>query len=260
MWSALGWILCSWLLWATPGFAGDAQSLPVLETLNSPRFDAAKSLDAHTTLHVFLQVHATATLDGAVVTPVSARCQEQIERSILALHKEGRFRAVVGEGLVARGLAHAPSSLRSWDGPTHSAVTRLIGVQGLDVYGMERSGVQSWGMAQLETMAQTAAALETLAAADKSDAEKHAALPPLERSLFLSTTAFAAGNIPVRSFQAIQTALAISVAYGQREVAVVIGLQHWPDFVHAVRSAGRLGTGRYGALQVHQYACENGAP
>ncbi len=115
--------------------------------------------------------------------------------------------------------------------------------------------MQSSGQARLEAMREVVAALEALAAVDLPDGEKQSRLQALETRLYAATTGFSAGDIPLRSFQALHTALAVAAAYGQPEVAVVIGKQHWPDFEHAVAASERLGTGRYGALRVVQYAC-----
>ena len=260
MWRVWSAVLCGWVWMSSPGVAGEVEALPLLETVDSPHSDAAAAVGALTTVHVVLQVHATATLKGPVQTPESARCQDRIERTLLGLHEAGRLRSVVGEGLVARGLAHAPAAISSSAKGERSAVSRLIGVKGLEVYGMERADVQAWGMAQLEAMRETATGLEALAASDLSDADKRVELRRLEAPLYRATTSFSAGDMPLRSFQAMQTALAVADAYGQNEVAIVMGRQHWPDFVHAVAAAGRLGTGRYGALRVHKYACDNGLP
>ena len=216
----------------------------------------AETAGALVTLHVFLQVHAASTLEGPRPTEASTACQEQVEAGIRALHDQGRLRSVVAEGLMARGSASVPRAVTRVAPENPAAAARLVAVPGLEVYGLEQPDVSSWGQAQLEGMRVAAEALEALAASSLSEADKQAELARIERSLYGHTTRFSAGDMPLRSFQGIQRALAIAGTYGQPEVALILGKQHAPDVRHAVAAAERLGSGRYGALRVVTYTCE----
>lgn len=218
-------------------------------TLASPQARAADALGAGRTLHVILQA-APKRVDGREVdTPESRRCRDQILSTVLA----SRTRTVVVEGSPLRGSLSAPLPIAPGPAPNPGAV--LADYRGVEVYGFELPTVEERWQHRIEEMRDSAEQITALKTAPLSDAEKLQRLDQIQRRFYAAQTEVVVGTLPLRSFLALETALAVAAHRGLDEIFLVLSAVHWPDIPHALQTADRLGTDRFVGLRVLRYEC-----
>lgn len=218
-------------------------------TLESPQAAAAGAVGAGVTLHVILQALPKQVDGREVDTPESKRCREQAVSTVL----HSGVRAVVAEGNALRGSLAAPQPIPPGTGPNIGAV--LADYQGVQVYGFELPAVEERWRLRMTQMRDAAADLTALRTAPLDDRTKLARLESIQRDFYAAQTEFVVGAVPLRSFLALETALAVAAHRDLDEIFLILGSVHWPDIPHALQTADRLGSDRFVGLRILRYEC-----
>lgn len=225
-----------------------ATPLTPLEVLSTQSVTDSDRVSATLELHVMLQIHGTSKGQSEA----SRVCGDQILATMAERARRG-WPAVVAEGLNFEGTYAAPRPKAPLSGPT--AAERMTTLERLAVYGFESPEVQG---RSTDRMAEMSAARDDITELSKNRAsypDPLARLDEIREDMMPANTEFVAAGMPLRSFQAIQTAAAVADARDEDQVAIVIGAAHWPDFAHAVEAADRLGNETFVGLRVVRYAC-----
>ena len=255
----LAFMAISPLAWADKppvDFPEVAVPLEALEIISTPRADAAEKLGANRVIHVFLQRHGHLQDGERVETDASRSCAERVVATANVLVLEGVTAAVVeGLNLVGSYAAPEPATIRSGT----SAAEQLTTIDGLTVYGFESKAIQPRSISQMNVMREAAGDLTYLKnnKTEFGDSDGQLArLHEIQQRLFPANTEFVIAGTPLRSFQALQTAFAVADARHETGVMLLIGARHWPDFVHTVNQAARLGNDMHVGVQMIRYDCE----
>jgi hypothetical protein len=233
-----------------------AAPLEALEIVATPRAEASEKLGAQRVIHVFLQRHGHRRDGARVETEASRTCAERLVATANVLVGEGVTAAVVeGLNLVGGYSSPEPVTVRSGD----SAAEQLTNIDGLTVYGFESKAIQPRSISQMNIMREAANDLTYL----KNNKSKFgdsddqlARLHEIQERLFPANTEFVIAGTPLRSFQALQAAFAVADSRNENSVILLIGSSHWPDFVHTVKHADRLGNDMHVGVQMIRYDCD----
>lgn len=184
------------------------------------------------TVHVILQVHEhpdPVSRAGQDLASVAA-CQDDVVKAVNRRAALG-VRTVVVEGLYAEGNLHQPEPIGDAgmvEGERHKAKWRLARQGDLSVYGFELKPLNEFAVRVVKELGQSVGALDD----QPEDASNRQGQTLIEEELSRLSLWYA-GVLPQRSFLALQTALAVALARGEKEVQLVIGRQHWSDLVYA---------------------------
>lgn len=217
--------------------------------LKTPQASAAQRLGVGMTVHVLLQLHARYIDGQSIETEASRRCREQA----LATIRRSGVRLIVVEGHNFQGTLDQPQPLEQGDAISIGGA--LVRDGAFTVYGFERPDILQRSVARMTEMRVTADQMTALRDEKLGQDEKLARLDVLQRSFYEANTEFVLGAMPLRSFLALETALAVAHHHGEHEVFLVIGRSHWPDFPHALQTADRLGNDRFVGLRLLRYDC-----
>lgn len=188
------------------------------------------------TIHVILQFHEHPDPQGRVKQDLQAltSCQNNVVKTALKIAAAGAPTVVV-EGLYAQGTLSKPEPVIIDAAPQQSQVKAkwlLAQRRDLSVYGFELKPLNEFNVNTIKYLGQSVAAIGR--DPDQPDVE----LTVPERKLLQKELArlnlWYAGIIPQRSFLALQTALAVALTRGAKEIQLIIGKQHWNDLVYAV--------------------------
>ncbi len=190
-------------------------------------------------VHVLLQRHLTpvlanrSTQDQAVLT----ECQDQLYSTSLDLARRGVNAAVI-EGFYGSGPLKSPRPLTGSVPPVvdpRDAKWALLG-SGLAIYGFAVRYLNDYSNALVNELGSSGAAAQALAKSPgfDSSAAKIAAVEKLTQEEVTRTSLYWAGIVPTISFLGLQTALAVALSRGDRNVQLIIGKHHWDNLIYAV--------------------------
>lgn len=193
--------------------------LRALDTVGQP---ARRGSQEHTvTVHVLLQVHEDPATGE--YSSNAKRCQEQIVSTVLKNAAQGADSVII-EGMPLLGEPTKPEVLpesllaKSYEvDPLYSG--SLLGrFKDLKLYGFESSYNQVGGQfidthSEQEWLSPYSAGSEW----------------------FEQLSLFAGVNVPLRSFEALQTSLLVAFQNKADAVQLIIGRAHWPDFEWAMQ-------------------------
>lgn len=213
---------------------------PAFTTVESPNV-ARRSVTAQyaVTLHVILQEHENPVEEARAKQDLQrvALCQANVVQWASKIAASGA-RAIVVEGLFANGSFTKPEPITVTEiSEEERAKAKWLLAQRADlaVYGFELRALNEFGIDVIGQMGNSIAAAEeiTQSAGGVLSIEAQQKYDRLLQEEFNRLTLWYAGVIPERSFLALQTALAVALSRGDKEVQLVIGKQHWGDLVYA---------------------------
>lgn len=219
-----------WSAWEGPF---GLRALDPVEAATSSRGRQEHTVD----VHVLLQIHEDPST-GEYSTHAK-RCQQQITSTVLKNAAQGA-RSVIVEGMPLMGSPTEPQVLpdellaRAYEADPLYSGAQLGRFEDLRLYGFESQYNQVGGQF-IDTHAE-----QTWLSPYSADS-----------AWFEQLSLFAGVNVPLRSFEALQTALMVAFQNKEDAVQIIIGRAHWPDFEWAMQRDPRP------AYRYIPYVCED---